>query len=72
MKLKVIEGGLSIQNDKDAMERLTKRIEAITDAIDLFNESDWQMEEVAMWLQYEKDLAIVESKLYQESQERQQ
>jgi IS30 family transposase len=66
MKLKVIEGGLSIQNDKAAMERLTKRIEAITDAIDLFNESDWQMEEVAMWLQYEKDLALVESKLYQE------
>jgi IS30 family transposase len=66
MKFKLIEGGLSIDFDAQAVERLTKRIDTITKAIELFNESDWKVEEVAMWLQYEKDLALVESKLYTE------
>jgi hypothetical protein len=72
VKIKVIEGGLSIQKDIEAVEKLTKRIEVISEAIDLFNESDWQMQEVAMWLKYERDLALTESKLYQEKHERRQ
>jgi IS30 family transposase len=44
---------------------------AIASIIDLFNQSDWQPQEVRMWLQYEKDLALVESKLYTQQQEQQ-
>jgi hypothetical protein len=71
MKFRLLNGGLSVDNDTQAMERLIKRINTITEAIELFNQSDWQLDEVSMWLQYEKDLALVESKLYQE-QEKQQ
>jgi hypothetical protein len=64
MKFKLINNDeLEIKNDMDAMKDLLKRIEVITDAILLFNQSDWKLEEVAMWLQYEKDLAITEHKL---------
>jgi IS30 family transposase len=70
MKFRLIEGGLSVDSDAQAIENLIKRIETITEAIELFNQSDWQPSEVRMWLQYEKDLALVESKLYQ--QEKQQ
>lgn len=64
MKFKLLSGGLSIENDAQAMENLIDRITTITRVIELFNESDWQPNEVAMWLQYEKDLALIESKLY--------
>lgn len=70
MKFRLINGGLSVDSDAQAIDKLIKRIEAITEAIELFNQSDWQPSEVRMWLQYEKDLALVESKLYQ--QEKQQ
>lgn len=71
MKFRLIEGGLSVDSDAQAMENLIERMNTITQAIDLFNQSDWQLEEVAMWLQYEKDLALVESKLYTQEQEQQ-
>lgn len=71
MKFRLIEGGLSVDSDAQAMEKLTERINTITQAIELFNQSDWKLEEVAMWLQYEKDLALVESKLYTQEQEQQ-
>ncbi len=71
MKFRLIEGGLSVDSDAQAMENLIERMNTITQAIDLFNQSDWQLEEVAMWLQYEKDLALVESKLYTQQQEQQ-
>ena len=70
MKFRLMNGGLSVDNDAQAMEKLVERINTITQAIELFNQSDWKLEEVAMWLQYEKDLALVESKLY--TQEKQQ
>ena len=64
MKFKLINNDkLEIKNDMDAMKDLIKRIEVITEAIRLFNQSDWKLEEVAMWLQYEKDLVITEHKL---------
>jgi IS30 family transposase len=66
-----MNGGLSVDSDAQAMENLTKRMTAIASIIDLFNQSDWQPSEVAMWLQYEKDLALVESKLYTQQQEQQ-
>ena len=66
MKFRLLDGGLSVDTDAQAMERLIKRINTITEAIELFNQSDWQLDEVATWLQYEKDLALVESKLFQE------
>jgi IS30 family transposase len=69
MKFKLIEGEAKILSDTEVMENLIKRIEVITSAIVLFNNSDWKPEEVAMWLQYEKDLALVESKLYQEEKQ---
>lgn len=71
MKFRLLDGGLSVDSDAQAMEKLTQRINIIVQAIELFNQSDWQLEEVAMWLQYEKDLALVESKLYTERQEQQ-
>lgn len=70
MKFKLIDGGVNdVKLDAQAMENLVQRIETITKAIELFNQSDWQPSEVAMWLQYEKDLALVESKLYQEEKQ---
>jgi hypothetical protein len=66
MKFRLIEGSLSVDSDAQAMENLTQRIETITKAIELFNQSDWQLDDVAMWLEYEKNLALVESKLYTE------
>lgn len=69
MKFRLIDGGLSISDDTQAVEKLLKRMDAITQAIELFNQSDWQPSEVRMWLQYEKDLALVESKLYQGKQQ---
>lgn len=71
MKFKLSEGGLSTDYEVEAMKRLMRRMEVITEAIELFNQSDWKLEEVAMWLQYEKDLALVESSLYSKEQERQ-
>lgn len=71
MKFRLLDSGLSVDSDAQAMDSLIKRIETITEAIDLFNQSDWQPSEVAMWLQYEKDLALVESKLYTKEQEQQ-
>lgn len=71
MKFRLIEGGLSVDSDAQAMENLIERMNTITQVIDLFNQSDWQPQEVAMWLQYEKDLALVESKLYTQEQEQQ-
>jgi IS30 family transposase len=69
MKFRLINGGLSVDSDAQAIDKLIKRIETITEAIELFNQSDWQPSEVRMWLQYEKDLALVESKLYQEDKQ---
>lgn len=71
MKFRLIEGGLSVDSDTQAIDKLTKRIDAITQAIELFNQSDWQMDEVANWLEYEKELALIESKLYTKEQEQQ-
>lgn len=68
MKLKLINNNLSVDSDAQAMEKLTERLLTIAKAIDLFNESDWQLQEVAMWLQYEKDLALAESQLYHKEQ----
>jgi hypothetical protein len=65
MKFRLLNGGLSVDSDAQAIEKLTERMHTIAKVIDLFNESDWKLEEVAMWLQYEKDLALVESKLLQ-------
>jgi IS30 family transposase len=66
MKFRLVNGGLSVDSDAQAIEKLTERMHILAKVIDLFNESDWQPSEVRMWLQYEKDLALVESKLYQE------
>lgn len=66
MKFKLIQGETKVLNDTEVMENLIKRITVITDAIILFNNSDWKPEEVAMWLQYEKDLALTEAKLFEE------
>lgn len=66
MKFKLIQGETKVLSDTEVMENLTKRITIITDAIILFNNSDWKPEEVAMWLQYEKDLALTEAKLFEE------
>lgn len=71
MRFRLINGELSKSNDIQVMEKLTQRMIAISTIIDLFNESDWQPSEVRMWLQYEKDLALVESKLYTQQQEQQ-
>ena len=69
MKFRLINGGLSVDSDAQAIDKLVKRMGVITEAIELFNQSDWQPSEVRMWLQYEKDLALVESKLYQEEKQ---
>jgi|LakMenE18May11ns_1017448.scaffolds.fasta_scaffold9362120_4 hypothetical protein len=69
MKFRLINGGLSVDSDAQAIEKLTERMHTLAKVIDLFNESDWQPSEVRMWLQYEKDLALVESKLYQEGKQ---
>lgn len=69
MKFRLMNGGLSVDSEMQAIEKLTKRMNTLSAAIDLFNESDWQPQEVRMWLQYEKDLALVESKLYTQQQE---
>ncbi len=69
MKFRLIEGGLSVDSDAQAIDNLIERMDTITKAIELFNQSDWQPNEVRMWLQYEKDLALVESKLYQEEKQ---
>jgi IS30 family transposase len=71
MKFRLLDGGLSVDSDAQAIENLTNRMTAIASIIDLFNQSDWQPQEVRMWLQYEKDLALVESKLYTQQQEQQ-
>lgn len=71
MKFKLIDGSLSVDSDAHAIDKLIKRMEALTNIIELFNDSDWQPTEVKMWLQYEKDLALVESKLYTKEQEQQ-
>jgi hypothetical protein len=69
MKFKLIEGEAKTLSDNEVIENLIERIEVITSAIVLFNNSDWKPEEVAMWLQYEKDLALVEAKLFEEKQQ---
>lgn len=69
MKFRLMNGGLSVDNDTQAIENLVNRMNTITQAIELFNQSDWKLQEVAMWLQYEKDLALVESKLLQEEKQ---
>ena len=71
MKFRLLDGGLSVDSDAQAIENLTNRMTAIASIINLFNQSDWQPQEVRMWLQYEKDLALVESKLYTQQQEQQ-
>lgn len=71
MKFRLMNGSLSVDNDTQAIEKLVQRMNVITEAIELFNQSNWKLEEVAMWLQYEKDLALVESKLYSSEQEQQ-
>lgn len=71
MKFRLIEGGLSVDSDTQAMDKLIERLDTISRAIQLFNDSDWQMEEVANWLEYEKELALIESKLYTKDQEQQ-
>ena len=71
MKFRLLDGGLSVDSDAQAIEKLAQRMTSIAAIIDLFNQSDWQPQEVAMWLQYEKDLALVESKLYTQQQEQQ-
>jgi IS30 family transposase len=69
MKVKLSNAQADFEKEKVAMEKLIKRMTTISRAIELFNESDWKVEEVARWLQYEKDLAIVEAKLYEEKQQ---
>ena len=64
MKLQLTQGGLSVENDAQAMKKLIEKMDTIRKMIDLFNESDWQVEEVSMWIQYEKDLALLQSKIY--------
>lgn len=64
MKLQLIQGGLSVESDAQAMKKLIEKMDTIRKMIDLFNESDWQVEEVSMWIQYEKDLALLQSKIY--------
>jgi hypothetical protein len=71
MKFRLLDGGLSVDSDAQAIDKLTQRMIALSTIIDLFNASDWQPPEVRMWLQYEKDLALVESKLYTQEQEQQ-
>lgn len=71
MKFRLLNGGLSVDSDTQAIESLNKRMTLIAQVIDLFNESDWQLPEVAMWIQYEKDLALTESALYTKQQEQQ-
>ena len=58
MKLKLIK--------EDPIEKLTKRLEAIAAAIDLYNETDYDDEDntVGLWLEYERNLALTESSLY--------
>lgn len=69
MKFRLLDGGLSVDSDAQAIEKLTDRMNTIAKVIDLFNESDWQPSEVRMWIQYEKDLALVESKIYTEEKQ---
>jgi len=69
MKFRLITGGLSVDYDAQAIDTLVERMNTITKAIELFNQSDWQSNEVCMWLQYEKDLALAESKLYQQEKQ---
>lgn len=69
MKVKLSNTQADFEKERLAMEKLIKRMTTISRAIELFNESDWKVEEVARWLQYEKDLAIVEAKLYEERQQ---
>ena len=71
MKFRLLDGGLSVDSDAQAIEKLAQRMFALSAIIDLFNQSDWQPSEVRMWLQYEKDLALVETKLYTQQQEQQ-
>lgn len=71
MKFRLIDGGLSVDNDAQAIDKLIEKIDTITKAIQLFNESDWQMDEVANWLEYERELALIQSKLYTQEQEQQ-
>lgn len=66
MKFRLTNGNLSVDSDAQAMENLTKRMVALAAIIDLYNESDWQPSEVRMWLEYERELALVESKFYTE------
>lgn len=66
MKFTLLEGGgLSVSNDAQSIEELTHRIVCVTRAIELFNGSGWKSEEVAQWLQYEKDSVIAQAELYQ-------
>lgn len=71
MKFRLINGGVSVDLDTQAMKNLVQRIETITNAIDLFNQSDWQLDDVAMWLEYEKNLALTEAKLYTQEEKQQ-
>lgn len=71
MKFRLIDGGLSVDSDTQAVDKLIERLDTISRAIQLFNDSDWQMEEVSNWLEYEKELALIESKLYTKDQEQQ-
>jgi hypothetical protein len=64
MNLKLIRGGLSVQDDKEAMDKLAAKMSLIVKMFDLYNESDWQVEEVANWLEYEKKIALLQAKLY--------
>ena len=71
MKFRLIEGACNVKDDVQAIEELIERMNCLAKMIELYNYSDWQPTEVAMWLQYEKDLALVESKLYTQEQEQQ-
>lgn len=69
MKFEIIDGGLSVKDDAQAIDELAERMIALSKIINLFNVSDWQPVEVARWLQYEKDLALLESELYKREQQ---
>ncbi len=64
MNLKLIRGGLSVQDDKEAMSKLAAKMSLIVKMFDLYNESDWKVDEVANWLEYEKKIALLQAKLY--------
>jgi hypothetical protein len=64
MNLKLIRSGLSVQDDTEAMNKLAAKMSLIVKMFDLYNESDWKVDEVANWLEYEKKIALLQAKLY--------